>query len=273
VGTRYFETLGVSVVDGRAFDNRDRPETPPVAIVNETVARRLWPRQRAVGESLLVEGTRHDVVGVVRDAQYVHAGEPPQPMLYVSFWQLAPSSRQMGDSTTHVRVVGNASAMLAPIRRELAALDRDVPVTGGTLSTRVDDAFRRVRLAGTLVTYASVVALFLSATGVYGLLSFAVNQRRREIAVRAALGAERRDLAQLIIRQAATLAGIGIVAGSIGAIATARLLVAMLYSVQPYEPLVLLAACTAIAVVAGAATWLPARRAVSVDPSIVLRNI
>ncbi len=123
----------------------------------------------------------------------------------------------MGDSTTHVRVTGDAGAMLARIRQELAALDRQVPMGGWTLSSRVDDAFRRVRVAGTLVTYASGLALFLSATGVYGLLSFAVNQRRREIAIRAALGAERRDLARLVVQQSAKLAGIGVVIGLIGA--------------------------------------------------------
>lgn len=132
---------------------------------------------------------------------------------------------------------------------------------------------RRVRVAGTLVTYASVLALFLSATGVYGLLSVAVNQRRREIAIRAALGAERRVLARLIVGHSAKLAGIGVVVGLIGAIAVARLLIAMLYGVQPDDPLALLPACAAIAAMAIAATWLPARRAVSVDPNIVLRDI
>jgi ABC-type antimicrobial peptide transport system permease subunit len=171
-----------------------------------------------------------------------------------------------------VRVTGDAGAMLARIRQELAALDRQVPMGGWTLSSRVDDAFHRVRVAGTLVTYAGGLALFLSATGVYGLLSFAVNQRRREIAIRAALGAERRDLARLVVRQSAKLAGIGVVIGLIGAIAAARLLVAMLYGVQPHDPLALLTACAAIAAMAIASTWLPVRRAVSIDPSIALRD-
>jgi putative ABC transport system permease protein len=272
VGPRYFETLGVRVVDGRAFEDRDRPETPRVAIVNETLARRLWPRERAIGAALVVDGAPHEIVGVVQDAQYAHAGEPTEPMLYVSFWQLPPTHRLMGDSTTHVRVMGDAGTLLARIRQELAALDRDVPIGDWTLSMRVDDAFRRVRVAGTLATYAGALALFLSATGVYGLLSFAVNQRRREIAIRAALGAGRRDLARLVVRQTTRLAGIGVTVGLIGAIAAARLLIAMLYGVQPYDPLTLLTACAAIAAMAIAATWLPARRAVSVDPNIALRE-
>ena len=272
VGPRYFETLDVGVLDGREFDDRDRPGTPRVAIVNETLARQLWPRARPIGESLLVGGAPHEIVGVVQDAQYVQTGGRPEPALYVSFWQLPPTNVQMGDSTTHVRVTGDAGAMLARIRQELAALDRQVPMGGWTLSSRVDDAFRRVRVAGTLVTYASGLALFLSATGVYGLLSFAVNQRRREIAIRAALGAERRDLARLVVRQSAKLAGIGVVIGLIGAIAAARLLVAMLYGVQPHDPLALLTACAATAAMAIASTWLPARRAVSIDPSIALRD-
>jgi len=273
VGPRYFETLGVGVLDGRAFEDRDRPETPPVVIVNETLARQLWPRARPVGESLLVDGAPHEVVGVVQDAQYVQTGARPEPALYVSFWQLPPTNVQMGDSTTHVRVTGDAGAMLARIRQELATLDRGVPTGGWTLPARVSDAFGRVRVVGTLVTYAGALALFLSATGVYGLLSFAVNQRRREIAIRAALGAQRRDLARLIVRQSARLAGIGVVVGLIGAIAAARLLVAMLYGVRPYDPATLLTACAAIAAMAIAATWLPAQRAVSVDPNIALRDI
>ena len=272
VGPRYFETLGVGLLDGREFDDRDRPETPRVAIVNETLARRFWPRARPIGESLLVDGAPHEIVGVVQDAQYVHAGALPAPAVYVAFWQLPPTNVQMGDSQTHVRVTGDAGAALARIRQALAAFDRDVPISSWTLSTRVDDAFGRVRVTGTLVTYASALAMFLSATGVYGLLSFAVNQRRREIAIRAALGAGRRDLAQLIVGHGARLAGIGVVVGLIGAIAAAQLLTAMLYGVQPYDPPALLTACAAIAAMAIAATWLPARRAVSVDPNIVLRE-
>jgi putative ABC transport system permease protein len=130
-----------------------------------------------------------------------------------------------------------------------------------------------VRLAKTLATYAGAITLFLSASGVYGLLSFAVNMRRRELAIRAALGAGRRDLAALVVRQTAWLAGTGLVIGLIGAMAAARMLTAMLYGVRPHDPLTLLGACAAIAVMAVAATWVPARRAVSADPNIALRVI
>jgi predicted permease len=272
VGPRYFETLGVALTDGREFDERDRPGTPAVAIVNEALARTLWPRGRPIGESLLVDDEPYEIVGVAQDAQFARTGERPGPAVYLAFWQLSPTDRQMGDSTTHVRVTGDAGAMLPRLREELEALDRDVPIGAWTLSMRVNEAFRPVRITGALVTCASLLALFLSATGVYGLLSLAVNQRRRELAIRATLGAERGDLARLVVAQSARLAGMGVVVGLIAAVAAARLLTSMLYGVRPYDPLTLILACAGIAVMAIAATWLPVRRAVSVDPNRVLRE-
>jgi macrolide transport system ATP-binding/permease protein len=272
VGAGYFETLGIALLGGRDFEDRDQPETPLVAIVNETLARKFWPGARPIGETLLIDGTPHEIVGVVQDAQYAHTGAPSEPMLYRSFWQLPPNHRQMGDSTTHVRIAGDSGAMLARIREALVAFDADIPIYAWTLSSRVDDAFARVRVVGTLTTWASVLALFMSATGVYGLLSFAVNQRRREIAIRAALGGSRRDLAQLVVRHGVKLAGIGVVVGVISAVAAVRLLVAMLYGVQPYDPLVLFTACGAVAAMAIVATWLPVRRSMVVDPNILLRD-
>jgi putative ABC transport system permease protein len=156
--------------------------------------------------------------------------------------------------------------------KEVGALDADVPMGAWTLSMRVTDAFRNVQVTGALTACAGVLALVLSAIGVFGLLAFAVNQRRRELAIRATLGAEPRDLARLVVGRSLRLTAIGVAIGLVAAIQAARLLTSMLYGVQPNDPLTLLVACGAIAIVAVIATWLPMRRAASIDPNSLLRE-
>ena len=136
VGPRYFKTLGAGVVAGREFDDRDKPDGPRVALVNETLARRLWPKGGGVGSTVTIGPNRCEVVGVVRDMQWVSALETPEPIAYLNYWQQDRSNSWSQDSRTHIRVSGAAAAMLPEIRRAIAAIDPDVPVRTRSRSAR-----------------------------------------------------------------------------------------------------------------------------------------
>ncbi len=272
VGPRYFKALGVAVVEGREFDDRDRPDGPPATIVNETLARRLWPQGGAVGSTLTIRNRRCEVVGVVKDLQYVSALEAPRPIAYQVFWQQDRAENWSQDSRTHVRVSGNAAALLPAMRRAIAAIDADVPVTDvGPLGARLGFEFSDVRAARTLLVTFGALALVLSTIGLYAALAFSVGQRRREIAIRMALGAERSDVGWLVLRRGAALVVFGAIAG-LGATAIAGPVISnLLYGVSPRDPLALLAGPSILGLVALLAMWLPAHRAMAMDPVAALR--
>ena len=272
VGPRYFETLGVRLVEGREFDAHDDREAPDVAIVNATLARRLWPRGDALGSSVVVDGRPHTVVGVVRDAQYRSAAQPPAPFLYLSYWQSPELATEPIDSRMHVRVSGEPRAMLARIRREIAALDPEVPISEDRpLTEWLDYAFQPVRVAEAVLVAFGALALFLSAIGLYGLLAHAVSRRTREIAIRMALGADARRVAVAVVTQGARLALAGAAIGAAASFVAVRLIERLLVGVQPGDPLTLAAVGTLLLAVASLASYLPARRAARVDPLTALR--
>jgi predicted permease len=272
VGPRYLQTLGVSLIEGRDFDARDRLGSPDVAIANETLARHFWPGESAVGRTLMVNGRPTRIVGVARTAQYRAAGEPARPFLYVNYWQHRSIDREPVDSRTHVRVTGDARTMLPAIRREIVSVDPNVPISEDRpLTEWLDYSFLSVRAAGTLLACFSALALFLSAIGLYGVLASAVSQRTREIAIRMALGAGRSDVAKMVVRQGATLALIGTAIGLAAAFASARLLASFLYGIGEHDVFTTLAMPAILLMVALLASYLPARRATRVDPMAALR--
>jgi putative ABC transport system permease protein len=272
VGPRYFKALGGAVVEGREFDDRDTPDGPPATIVNETLARHFWPQGGALGSTLTIGNRRCEVVGVVKDLQYVSVLEVPKPIAYLAFWQQDRADNWSQDSRTHVRVSGNAATLLPEMRRAIAAIDPDVPVTdAGPLGARLDYEFSDVRAARTLLVTFGALALVLSTIGLYAALAFAVGQRTREIAIRIALGAARGDVGWLVVRRGAALVVFGAIAG-LGATAVAGPLIAnLLYGVSPRDPLALLAGPSILGLVALLAMWLPARRAMAMDPVVALR--
>jgi hypothetical protein len=272
VGPRYFTTLGVSVVEGREFGDRDTPESPRVALVNETLARRLWPKGGAVGGLVTIGSDRCEVVGVVRDLQWLTALETPEPIAYLNFWQQDRRNSWSQDSRTHVRVSGDAAALLPGIRRAIAAIDPEVPISESQpLGTQLDDHFAAVRAARTMLVTFGALALVLSTIGLYAALAFAVGQRTREIAVRMALGASRAEVGRLVFRRGAVIVAIGAVAGLAACVIAGPLLAHLLYGVSPRDPFGLLTGPLALGLVALLAIWLPARRAMGLDPMAALR--
>lgn len=272
VGPRYFKMLGAVVIEGREFEERDTAASTRVTVVNETLARRLWPKGNAVGTTVTIGGWPHEVVGVVDDVQFVSVLEERQPIAYLSYWQQDTANAFTLDAQMHVRVQGNAAALLPLIRRTIAEVDPDVPAaTPQTLGERLDFQFANVRGARALLLTFGVLALVVSAIGLYATLAFSVGQRTREIAIRMALGAARSDVGRLVLRHGGGLVLIGMFAGLVTAVFAGPLLAHLLYGVSPYDPLALFVAPCLLGAVALLAIWLPARRAIAIEPIKALR--
>jgi predicted permease len=273
VGFGYFKTLGVRLIEGREFDERDQQNTPRTIIVSDVLAKRLWSDARnSLGRSIIVDGEPHLVVGVAKDVQYHSSAEPAPPFFYLSYKQQDPEDVRAFDTRMLVNVTGDPRALLPLIRRTIQSVDANVPLSEEqSLAERVSFTFRAVRGASTFLLWLSALALLLSTMGLYAVLAFTVSQRTRELAIRVALGATQSAVASLVLRHAAILAGLGSVLGLVGALAAAQTLRSLLYGVQPYDSLTLLFVPAFLIVVALAASYLPARRASRVDPLAALR--
>ena len=240
-----------------------------MTIVTEC-SERLWPRGEAVGKPLVLRGKEYQVVGVVPDYRLRHVGEPVVPKLFIAFWQSAFAPQV--DARVAVRVEGDPAAALPVIRRAAASADRAVPVTE-TLSMRSQFSanFVQVRLGGAVLVVGAALALFLSAMGLYGVVSFRVTQRQREIGVRLAVGARPADVVRLIVRQGLTPIWIGGAIGLVAGAAAAPLLSQWLFGVAPLDAGSMVTAALAAMLVALLASYLPARRAARTDPAAVFR--
>jgi predicted permease len=280
IGAGYFKALGVNVIEGREFDERETATGQRAVIVNETLARHFWPRGGALGSvvaigadgPVLVGVDRCEVVGVVQDLQWISALEQPQPIAYLSYWQQNRSNRVSQDSRTLVRVAGDADAMLPEIQRTIAAIDPDVPIADArSVGASLDSQFAAVRAARTMLVTFGALALGLSMIGLYAALAFAVGERTREIAVRLALGASRADVGGLVFRRGMAIVLLGITAGVAACVIAGPFLAHLLYGVSPRDPLAITAGPAVLIVVAALAISLPARRAMQQNPIIALR--
>jgi predicted permease len=281
IGAGYFKALGVNaIVEGREFDERESATGQRTVIVNETLARHLWPGGGVLGSVIaigadgpvLVGADRCEVVGVVKDLQWVSALEQPQPMAYLSYWHQNRSNSVSQDSRTVVRVAGDAQAMLPAIQRTIAAVDPDVPISEAqSLGASLDSQFASVRAGRTMLLTFGVLALGLSMIGLYAALAFAVGERTREIAVRLALGASRADVGGLVVRRGMAIVSVGITAGVAACVMAGPFLAHLLYGVSPRDPLAITAGPVVLTVVAALAISLPALRAMKQNPIIALR--
>ena len=267
-----FDTLGIRLIRGRVFTDRDRVGQPKVVVVNETAARKLWGDEDPVGKRISVgQGGFRDgaeVVGIVADVRYGAIETAVTSDVYLPLLQ---SPRSQGLIYLRSRT---AAATLAPmVRREVEALDPDVPVTDlRMMEQRFGDAIWRTRMSAWLLGVFSGLALLVAALGIYSVMSEGVAQRTREIGVRMALGADRADILRLIIGRVIVVALIGVTLGLALALPSMRLLSALLYQVEPSDPIVFGTLATMLLVVAVAAGYLPARRATRVDPLTTLRT-
>jgi predicted permease len=269
VGLNYFQTMGVGL-RGRDFDARDDQKGARVAIVNETFARRFFGGQEAIGRRFNFSGPEQplwEVVGVAADGKYNSLGEDPKPAFY------RPLLHSYNASATLVaRTGGNPEAVIAALRREVQSLDPALPLFNvKTLTEHMQTPLFPARMAAVVLGSFGVLALVLAAIGIYGVMSYVVAGRTREIGVRMALGAQASDVIRLIVKQGMTLALVGLCIGLVAAFAAARMLTGLLYGVSPADPLTFACVALLLASVALLACYLPARRATRVDPMISLR--
>jgi predicted permease len=269
VGPGYFETVGMTLRTGRGFTSADRQETTPVVVINETLARRLWSGEPAIGRRLrLGDGEFLEVVGIAADARYAGLRETPQPYAYRPVLQ-----SYLPIMMLHVRTEGDPKPLLERVRHEIQTLDPSLPL----LEPRTIGQIRNLslwapRMGAGLLTIVGLLALALAALGIYGVVAYSIGQRRREIGIRMAIGAGRRDVLGLVLRQGMGPVAIGVVVGLVGALAGARAISALLFGVSAADPLSLAGAVALLVLVALAAVYGPARRASGLDPVAALRQ-
>jgi predicted permease len=286
VSPHYFDTMRMKLVAGRDFNRRDVLTAPPVAIVNEAFAQKYFPKTTALGQKLLIgagmtlpfrEDTPREIVGVVSDTHEQGLGVAPDPVMYESLAQV-PSDVLVFDAKVFplrwlIRTNSNPLAFAPEIRRSSEIATGGIPLSHPqTLEDVVGSSISQQQFLMTLLSVFAGLALFLGSIGLYGVLSYGVARRTRELGIRSALGANRSDLLALIVRQGMTMTGIGIVIGIVASLGLTQFLSSVLYGVTPQDPAVLIAVTAVLILVALAACLVPARRAASIDPVIALRE-
>jgi predicted permease len=271
VTPNYFRVVGVSLLEGRLLDDRDAlPSTPPVIVVDRAWAARFYPHQSAVGRRLRQGGCTAcpltTVVGVVSSVKYVGLDKPDQGTVY----------EPMGPRTTRtviVRTSGDPAAAMTSIRDQIRAFDPGVPLYSvATMDELVDRALDRPRSLSALIGGLAVSALVLSIIGIYGVMAYHVQQHRKEIGIRMALGGTRRDVLGLVVGQGMSIVAVGVAIGLGGALALSRLAASLLFGVGAGDPLTVGGVCALLLTTALLACLVPALRAVAIPPAAVLRN-
>jgi len=265
----YFAAMGIPLIAGRTFAESDRENDPAVVIVSEALAKKYWPGENPVGKHLRFEQTDPwmTVVGLVADVRQLGLSEPPTALLYIPYQQFA-----LPFTNVTVRSTGAESAVTALMRKELSAADPDLPYGDlMTLQSVVDRSVDEPRFRTILIGIFAVLAVLLAAVGVYGLISYSVTQRTREIGIRVALGAQPRQVLFPVVREGLVLAVAGVAIGIAGAFAVTRVLSAFLFGVAATDPITFALVSVLLMVIALAASYIPSRRALKVDPIRALR--
>jgi predicted permease len=271
VGPGYFQTLGIPVLQGRDFTKQDREGAPGVVIVNETMARRFWPRENPIGKRLRQggEGASYlSVVGVVKDSKYLTLGESPQPYYFLPFLQ-----HYEPRMTLHVRAAGDPKGLIGAVRNGAQLLNASLPIFDiKTLSEHLSVSLFVARVAASLTGFFGLLAVTLASIGLYGVISYFVTQRTKDIGILAALGASPSDILKMVLGQGMTLALIGLGIGLAISFAVTRLLKTFLYGVASTDLMTFSLVSALLAGVAFLACYIPANRAMRINPSIALRS-
>src|ERR1019366_5417507 len=271
IGLNYFRTLGIALQRGRDFDSHDQPTAAKVMIVDLTMARQFWPNQDALGKTARLAGdppnTERTVVGVGGETRINSIDEPAERYFYLPFAQTRFSAMYL-----IARPIGDPVKLARQVRAEVAAIDPAVPVLEITsMKLLVSSSLYGPRVSATMVGSLGIIGLLLGAIGLYGVGSYTVAERTREIGIRMALGAQPGDAMTLILRQALALTGVGTALGLVGAFYATRLLEDMLFGVSRRDPFTFAAVIALMLAVALVASYVPARRATKVDPMVSLR--
>ena len=269
----YFRVMRIPLLRGRFFSEQDSPSKPNAAIISETLARRYFPNQDPIGRQMRFgfppdSNVSREIVGVVGDVRDVALSRKPGPMMYVPFAQ-AP----LYGGEVVVRSSLSASSVAAGIRQAVHSIDKDLPVTDvESFPDALGGSVTQERFRTLLLSSFSGIALILAAVGIFGVISYSASQRTHEIGIRMALGAQQRDVLRLILGQGAKLALLGLGAGAVAALLLTRLMASLLYGVSATDPLTFGAVAIVLLGVAVTACYIPARRAMRVDPMVALRH-
>jgi putative ABC transport system permease protein len=267
----YFEAMGIPIRQGRNFNQNDSPTAPPVAVINETMAHKLFPNQDPLGQHVRTgptpSGPWTTIIGVIGDVRHGGLEEVPQPEMYISYLQGPPVSPFIV-----LRTTGDPALLAETVRAEARRIDKNLPIYEmRTMSTLRSQAVSTRRFVLLIVAAFGALALGLAAIGVYGVMSLIVSERTREVGVRLALGAEPAQLLRMIVGQAAKLAGIGVAIGLVIALPLAPLLDSQLYGIQSFDPMTFISVPIVLLLIAALAAMVPARKAMQIDPLSALR--
>jgi predicted permease len=270
VDLNYFSTVGISFVEGRDFAPEDRDISTPIAIINDTMAAKYWPHETALGKRLQLPRAKNfvEIVGVVKTANYQTLGEAPQSCVYI------PLRQNYSDTMIlYARTERDPSATLAAVQGEIRTLDPGLAVEDIRTGTKViDQALWGAKIGVSLLGVFGLLALGLASVGLYGIMAYSVNQRRREIGIRMALGAGQVSVLRLILREGMMLVISGVALGLLFSFLIGRALSKFLYGVGGYDAVSLVGASLVLLAVAMVACYLPARRASQVDPLVALHE-
>jgi predicted permease len=270
VTPEYFNLLGIPLVRGRLPNDFDTDSTPLVAVVNAAMAQKYWPNEEVIGQRIKLSARATQwatIIGVVGDTRAESLTEPWHPQIYASLYQ-----RQGKHLAIFVRGQSPIGALERDLRAQVQTINPALPVFGAkTLTETVSASLAPRRFAMAMIAAFALVASLLSGLGIYGVMSYMVNERIHEIGVRLALGAQRGEILRAVLWQGIRLALIGAVPGILGALVVARVLGGMLYGVRPWDPLSFAAVTGGLSLIAMAACYFPARRAVAVDPMDAMR--
>jgi predicted permease len=272
VGTDYFDAMGIPVVNGRSFTARDDRNAPAVVMINQQMADRFWPHQSAVGQFVTLMGpndsrTRAEIIGIAKTGKYQSLGEDPKAFFYRPLLQEYQPGVQLIVRTAGNQPIGDA------LRHGVRTLDPRMALTGlETLEQHMQLPLFPARAAGLLLGVFGLLALSLALVGLYGVMSYSVAQRTREIGVRMALGARRVDVLRLIVGQGLRLTVTGMAIGLLASIAVARVLSSVLYGISSTDPFSFFLVGLLLTLVATIASYIPARWATRVDPMRALRT-
>jgi putative ABC transport system permease protein len=270
VSTRYFETLGIPLMQGRTFTDADSAKSEPVCIINDGLARKYFPNKNPVGEKLIIGNARTqscDVVGAIGQVKIEGPAEPSLFELYFPYVQDTNSAVAFA-----LRTDADPNALIPSVRSIVQKLDRDLPVTNlRTIEDIAADSVARPRFRAALIGAFAALALILALIGIYGVLAYSVGQRTREFGIRMALGARRPEILRLVVGDGLRIALIGVAVGLCAAAGLTHYLRSMLWGIEPLDPITFTVVPFALLIVALAACYIPARRATKVDPLIALR--
>jgi len=269
VSPGYFETLGISLIKGRDFDNRDKSDAPGAAIINHDLARIYFSNEDPIGKRITFDDGQSwmSIVGIIGDVKQLGLDSSAKPEVYFPYLQVASPSMSIV-----VRTASDPLGLAAAVKSQIRMVDKDLPINEAkTMQQLLADSLSGRRFNMLLLTVFAMVALVLAIVGIYGVMSYTVTQRTHEIGLRVAIGAQPGDVFRMVIGQGMKLALIGVAFGLVGAFGLTRLMTTMLFGVEPTDPVTFAGIAVLLTSVALVACYLPGRRAMKVDPLVALR--